>query len=143
MDFAAKQIQKVREIYWMIDELRIIFPYGLNDRIGDEFKTDNKHINVAAKFSSLPRKHSCVNPGKNCKGFPLVLPQQFLNDLNHTLNTSIKDAPNFIEISTSSMKKSSLKITYELLSTNVSDSPPGVIFSTYYHQAIHLIESKI
>ena len=58
MDFAAKPIRKARETYWM-HELRIIFPYGLNDRIGDEFKIDNKHINVAAKFSSLPRKHSC------------------------------------------------------------------------------------
>ena len=49
MDFAAKPLRKARETYWM-HELRTIFPYGLNDRIGDEFKTDNKHINVAAKF---------------------------------------------------------------------------------------------
>ena len=46
-------------------ELRKIFPYGLNDRIGDEFKTDNKHINVAAKFSSLSRKYIRANRGKN------------------------------------------------------------------------------
>ena len=49
MDFAAKPLRKARETYWM-HELRTIFPYSLNDRIGDEFKTDNKHINVAAKF---------------------------------------------------------------------------------------------
>ena len=49
MDFAAKPLRKARETYWM-HELRKIFPYGLNNRIGDEFKTDNKHINVAAKF---------------------------------------------------------------------------------------------
>ena len=49
-------------------ELRTIFLYGLNDRIGDEFKTDNKHINVTDKFSSLPRKHSRANRGKNHKG---------------------------------------------------------------------------
>ena len=61
-------------------ELRTIFPYGLNDRIGDEFKTDNKHINVAAKFSSFQRKHSRTHRGKNHKGVPFLLPQQFLND---------------------------------------------------------------
>ena len=94
MDFAAKPIRKARETYWM-HELRTIFPYGLlNDRIGDEFKTDNKHINVAAKFSSLPRKHSRANRGKNHKGAPLLLPQQFLNTLNHMLTTNIKDPPN-------------------------------------------------
>ena len=36
MDFAAKPIRKARETYWM-HELRTIFPYGLNDGIGDEF----------------------------------------------------------------------------------------------------------
>ena len=104
MDFAAKPIRKAREIYWM-HELRTILPYGLNDRMGDEFKTDNKQINVAVKFSSLPRKHICANRWKNHKGVPLLLPKQFLNDLNHMLNTSIKDASNFIRISICCMKK--------------------------------------
>ena len=59
------------------------------------------------------------------------------------LNTSIKDAPNFIRISISSMKKSYLKITHQLLSTKLYDSPSDFIFSIYYHQATDLIESKI
>ena len=142
MDFAVKSLRKARETYWTY-ELRTIFPYGLNDRIGDEFKTDNKHINVAAKFSSLPRKYSRANRGKNHKGVPRLLPQQFVKDLNQMLNTSIKDAPNFIRISISSMKKSYLKITHQLLSTKLCDSPSDFIFSIYYHQAIDLIESKI
>ena len=54
-DIAAKPIRTSRETYWM-HELRLIFPNGLNERIGDKFKTDNKYINVAAKFSSLPKK---------------------------------------------------------------------------------------
>ena len=123
-------------------ELQVIFPYGLNDRIGDEFKNDNRNISVAANFSSLPRKHIPANRGKNNEGVPLPLQQQFLNDLNHMLNTSIKDAPNFIRISISSMKKYYLKITHELLSTKLCDSR-NFIFSMYYHQAIDLIESKI
>ena len=59
------------------------------------------------------------------------------------LNTSIKVAPNFIRISISSMKKSYLKITHQLLSTKLCDSPSDFIFSIYYHQAIDLIGSKI
>ena len=146
------------ETYWM-HELRAIFPYGLNDRIVDEFRTDDKHINVAAKFSSFPRKHSGKNHkggknhkvGKNHKGVPRLLPHQFLKDLNHMLNTSMKDLnllkhlnlSNFIRISIFSMKKSYLKITHELLSTKLCDSPPDFIFFIYDHQAIDLIESKI
>ena len=59
------------------------------------------------------------------------------------MNTSIKYAPNFIRILISSMKKSYLKITHQLLSTKFCDSPPDFIFSIYYHQAIDLTESKI
>ena len=66
-----------------------------------------------------------------------------MKDLNQMLNTSIKDAPYFIWISISSMKKSYLKITHQLLSTRLCDSPPDFIFSIYYHQAIDLIESKM
>ena len=76
MNFSTKPLQKARETYWM-DELRTIFPYGLNDRIGDEFKTDNKHINVAAKFSCLPRKYSCANYGKTTKVFPVFYHNNF------------------------------------------------------------------
>ena len=83
--------------------------------VGDEFKTDNKHINVAAKFSSLPRKYSRANRGKNHKGVPRLLPQQYVKNLNQMLNTSIKDAPNFIRISISNMKKSYLKLPMNYL----------------------------
>ena len=92
MDFAAKPLWRARETYWM-HELWAIFPYGLNGRIGDEFKTDNKHINIAAKFWSLPREYSRANLGKNHKGVPRLLPQEIVKDLNQMLNTTIKDAP--------------------------------------------------
>ena len=56
-------------------KLQKFFPSVLNDRIEDEFKTNNKNINVAAKFLSLPRKHSRANRGRNHEGVPLLLPQ--------------------------------------------------------------------
>ena len=90
----------------------------------------------------MTRKHRRANRGKNHKGIPLLLPQQFLNDLNHMLDTNIKDAPNFTRISIFCMKRSELKISHELLSTYLCDSPPDFIFSIYYHQATDLIESK-
>ena len=76
MDFAVKSLRKARETYWTY-ELRTIFPYGLNDRIGDEFKTDNKHINVAAKFSSLPRKYFLANRCKSTEVYPVFYYNNF------------------------------------------------------------------
>ena len=49
MGFAAKPIRKAGETYWM-HELQKFFQYGLNDRIGDEFKNDNKLINLLLNF---------------------------------------------------------------------------------------------
>ena len=59
------------------------------------------------------------------------------------LNSSIKDAPNFIRISISSMKKFYLKNTHELSGTKLCNSSPDFIISIYSHQAIDLVESKI
>ena len=91
----------------------------------------------------LCQKNSLANRGKNHKGVPRPLPQQFVKHLNQMLNTSIKNAPNFIRISIPSRKQSYLKITHQLLSTKLCDSPPDSIFSIHYHEAIDLIESKI
>ena len=90
----------------------------------------------------MPRKYSRANRGKNHKGVPRLLPQQFVKDLNQMLNTSMKDAPKFISISISSMKKSYLEITHQLLTTKLHHNPSDFIFHIYYHQPIDLIESK-
>ena len=74
-------------------------------------------------FPSLPGKYSRANRGKNHKCVRRLLPHKFLKYLNHMPNTSVKDALNFIKILISSMKKSYLKITNELLSTKLCNSP--------------------
>ena len=56
-------------------------------------------------LKSVPRKYSRANRGKNHKSVPVLLSQQFLDHLNRMLNTTIKDARNFIRILLSSMKK--------------------------------------
>ena len=65
-----------------------------------------KTLMLLAKFLFLPRKYSRADRGKNHKGVPRLLPQRFVKDLNQMLNTSIKNADNFIRISISSKKKS-------------------------------------
>ena len=100
-----RQRERQRERYWM-HELHTVFLYRLNDKIWNKFETDNAHINVASKFLSLSRKYSLANCGKNHEGVPLLLPQQCLDNLNHMLNTNIKDVLNFIRTSLANMKKS-------------------------------------
>ena len=76
MDFTAKSIRKARETYLMY-ELGTMFPYGLNDRIGNELSTDNNHISVAAKILSLPRNIVVLIVGKITKVLPFFYHNNF------------------------------------------------------------------
>ena len=67
------------------------------------------YIYIYISILSLLRRYSRANRGKTQKGVPLLLPQQFLDNLDHILIFSIrniKNVPNFIRISISGMKKS-------------------------------------
>ena len=89
-------------------ELWTIFLYGLNNRVEDQIKTNNRHINVANKFSTFPREDIHANREKKYKFVLLLLAQQFLNTLYHMLKTNIKVVLKFIRVSFSSIKKPQL-----------------------------------
>ena len=69
----------------------------------------------------------------SAKNFPFLLRQQFLDNVDHMLNTSIKIVPNLIKISLSIMKISCLMITHKLLCAKLCDSPTDLLFSMYYY----------
>ena len=71
MDFAAAPLEKARDTYWM-HELRTIFPYGLNDKIGDELKTDKKHIKMLLlNFHICQENIAVLIVVKSTKVFPV------------------------------------------------------------------------
>ena len=37
------------------------FPYGLNDRLGDDFIKEDNHVLVGSKFFLLPRKPTRIS----------------------------------------------------------------------------------
>ena len=77
-------------------QLRIMFPYDLDDRYGDEYKTEYIHINMIKKFTPLPRKHNKVNRGNLHRGFCKFLSYEF-NSIFHTMmNINIRNVPKFI-----------------------------------------------
>ena len=58
---------------WML-KLRTVYPFGLNDRIGDEYMTESGNIIISNKFPSLKRhnKHSRSRT-KNRIGHDLII----------------------------------------------------------------------
>ena len=54
LDISITSRRKQRERTWML-KLRTIYPYGLNDRLEDEYKKENTHVLVGNKFPHVPR----------------------------------------------------------------------------------------
>ena len=88
-------LRKQRELYWML-ELRTVFPYGLNDRIGDEYKKENAHYAVGKLFSTLKRKYPRLSRGNKRSADSKQSYQEFVDKFDTILVTDLKESLNFI-----------------------------------------------
>ena len=132
-----------KETKWMLT-LQTVFPYGLNDRVGDEYMTEKDSRVIGNKFLPLKRSHDRppYNANKN-KHENSFLRHNFVKVLTRHLDHNLKDTGYFIRVSIKSFKKSFLKHIsndiYDFLS-NKSDGFPN---QQWYEMALDLIESRI
>ena len=97
------------ETKWMLT-LQKVYPFGLNDRISDEYMTEKECRVVSKKFFPLHRLHN--RPPYNANKTKLdnsFLKNNFIKILQTHLDVNIKDAGYFIRVSIKSFKKSTLK----------------------------------
>ena len=134
--------RKQRELYWMLT-LRTVFPYGLNDRIGDEFKTEESHFAIASRFTTLKRSCPRIARGKARKGQNRLTCNTFLQALKNHFSTSLHDALNYIRVSISSMNKSMLKQLADIVNDELLDQPADFKFTQWYSAILDLIDTKL
>ena len=142
MDKSSCQLRKQRELYWIL-KLRTAYPYGLNDRIGDEFKKDVQEQPMGLRFPSLARNFVRLSRGSARKGTPNLTPEDFINNLNDKLKNNISSVANFIRLSLSSMRKSYLKVVYDCLETDLNNQSSDFPYTQYLLLALDFIETKI
>ena len=142
MDPESTAYRKQREIYWML-KLRTVYPYGLNDRIGDEYKSHDTHIIVGKRFPPLKRTFPRENRGSLRKGNHSLTPNMFYDNLQNMFHRDIKKVPNFIRTSLTNMKKSSLRSIHEKLNMELNNKPSDFDFTQYYLLALDIIETKL
>ena len=68
----------------------------------------------------LPRNNKRFRREISHNGVPKIEPNNFINKVKNMLEANITKAPNFIKISLSSIKKSSLKSVHQLLNDLIS-----------------------
>ena len=141
-DLKIKRLRKDKELKWMLS-LRTVYPYGLNDRLGDEYKTDKNQKLIANEFNRLPRKHARICRGKNRTGTNRLSSIDFVNKFQLSLKNDIKNTMNFSRTSLSSMKKSSLKEVADIIGDEISLLAKDYPFIQWYLAILDFIEAKI
>ena len=124
--------------------LQTVYPYGLNDRVCDEYMAEKDSRVVGNKFLPLHRLYK--RPEHNYSKIKLdnsFLKQNFVKMLTTHLNHNLKNTAYFIHVSIKSFKKSFLKHicndVYDFLSSKV-DSFPN---QQQYEMSLDVIESRI
>ena len=108
--------------------LQTVYPYGLNDRVGDEYMAEKDSRVVGNKFLPLHRlyKRPEYKYSKN-KLDNSFLKQNFVKILTTHLDHNVKDAGYFIRVSIKSFKKFFLKHicndVYDFLSSKADSFP--------------------
>ena len=78
-----------RELHWML-KLRTVYPFGLNDRMGDEFKIERNQKLIACQFPKLDRQFVRGTKGSG-KGHRLNA-----GTMNHLLHNRVQESMHFI-----------------------------------------------
>jgi hypothetical protein len=133
----SKRLRLSRETHWML-KLRTVYPFGLNDRVGDEWKQDDVTTPVSLKFPKLCRSVRVTKGNKLNRNKSL---ESFLDNLTNILSNNIKEAMNFLRVFLFCSSKNILKSIYTALADLLNDcSDP---FHQWYLAANDIITSKL
>ena len=67
-------------------KLKTVYPYGLNNHLGVEYKKEVTHVLIGNKLSPLYRKHDRVSRGTVQKNNISFSPDEFLMKLKHHIS---------------------------------------------------------
>ena len=89
-------------------KLRTVHPYGLNDRVGDEWKVECNQKLIGNQFPKLDRQYSRKSRGNGSHANTLT-PLSFLDTFENMLKNDLHNAINYARFTLASMKKCNLK----------------------------------
>ena len=141
MELSSRRVRRARECHWML-KLRTVYPFGLNERIGDEFKSEDKVSLISPKFPRLDRQFVRGTQGNHLNKKKSISAESFLDQLHNVLTSDIKEAMNFLRTSLYSLNKKVLKNIFVLtedLILNVESNP----FGQWYLAMHDIIVSKL
>ena len=142
VDPSVTVIRRKKETEWML-KLRTVFPYGLNDRIGDEYMTDRGSNVICTKFPSLKRHSNHVRVRTKVAVSPNLLVDHFPFIVMESIKTNRRNTMNLIRVLLSSLKKASYKKLGEVINDFLLNKHDSFLFSHYFLAALDIISARI
>ena len=141
-DPAINRIRKKKETEWML-KLQTVYPFGLNDRVGDEYMEDRNHDNIFSKFPPLKKIKERFKIRTRYDTSNTFIIDNFLYIINDSIRTNLKNTMNLIRVLLSSMKRSNCRILFDKITTFLSEKHDNYPFSQFFLAALDIIKSRI
>ena len=133
--------RRKKETEWIL-KLRTAFPYGLNDKIGEDVqRNDDKPVGIS--FPSLKRNKNHPVRSKNHAFSKNNSVKSFLNLFKNKLINDLKSCLNFGRSIISSLSKSKLKELAILLNDFITDQTEDFLYLHWYLALIDQVETKL
>ena len=142
VDTSIARQRRKKETEWML-KLRTVYPYGLNDRIGDEWTGAKKCSDIFSKFPPLKRievRHKIRT--KRPTGNEFIV-DNFIYIINESLRSNIRNTMNLIRVLLSSLRKAHCRILYDRINDFLSSKHDTYRFFQFFDAALDIIKSKI
>ena len=142
VDPAISRIRRQKEKEWML-RLRTVYPYGLNDRVGDEFMAEKDLSVVCSRFPSLKRiKEQQKVRTKSSVSSTFVI-DNFIYIIYESLRTNLKNTMNLVRVLLASVKKSSCRVLFDRVTDFLSTKHDSFRYFQFFYAALDIIKSKI
>ena len=142
VDPAVTTIRRKKETEWML-KLRTVFPYGLNDRVGDEFMSEKGNCNIACKFPALKRSMNRFRVRSKTYTSSDFILNNFIYILNESFRNNIKNSMNLVRALLSSLRKSSCKILFDKITEFLASKHDSFLYAQYFLASLDILSSKL
>ena len=141
VDSALTSVRRKKETEWML-KLRTVFPFGLNDRVGDEYMAGRGNTDIASKFPSLKRSGNRYRIRTKSPTSSKFICDNFIYIMNESFRNDLKNSMNLTRVLLSSLKKSFCKRLAEIINDFLANKHDSYIFKQYLIAALDIISSK-
>ena len=140
VDTSVTAIRRKKETAWML-KLRTVFPYGLNDRIGNEHMADKGNSIICNQFPPLKRYNKHTRARTKRKVSHSLLVDHFPYIIMESIKSNRRNTINLIRVLLANLPKSCYRKMGDTINDFLLSKNDNFLFSHYFLAALDIISS--